>query len=166
MLEEISARNKLTNLEIVPLALGAMPGQAFIDVTPGASGLSRIVGSRPTDLVVKVATLDSVVADRTPALIKVDVEGFEFDVLQGGQDTLQRTRCPVVFESPVRMTQTLHQIVEFLAALGYEVFSLDWSGLSPLNTNCHSHNLLALHTQDAASRSNLNNIQIPRNQNN
>ncbi len=37
---------------------------------------------------VKIVTLDSIVQDRMPELIKIDVEGFETQVVGGGADTL------------------------------------------------------------------------------
>lgn len=40
------------------------------------------------DIEVEVSTLDTVVNFRSPILIKIDVEGYEYEVIQGGENTL------------------------------------------------------------------------------
>jgi hypothetical protein len=64
----------------------------------GDSGLLATAGS--DSRMVKVRTLDSEVAELRliPAIIKIDVEGWEFEVLKGAEATLLRYR-PVLFLS-------------------------------------------------------------------
>ena len=45
-------------------------------------------GEKKASVVVPVITLDAVCAERLPAIIKVDVEGFEHAVVEGGRDVL------------------------------------------------------------------------------
>jgi FkbM family methyltransferase len=79
------------DLEIFPIALAARPGLGpLYGGGPGAS-LLRGWGSvkAPYETVVPLNTLDNVVrARRARMLIKVDVEGSEWSVLQGASETL------------------------------------------------------------------------------
>ena len=68
---------------------------------------------------VEVRTLDSY-AFRDVRVIKVDVEGSEMDVLEGGRETILRDRPPLIVElltgahpDPVALTETI------CAAYGY-----------------------------------------------
>lgn len=48
---------------------------------------------------VQVSTLDEVLGDNSPALIKIDVEGYEFPVLEGAMKTLsQKSLMAVIIE--------------------------------------------------------------------
>ncbi len=64
----------------------------------GDSGLVATAGSESR--MVQVRTLDSEVAELRliPTIIKIDVEGWEFEVMKGAEDTLLRHR-PVLFLS-------------------------------------------------------------------
>ncbi len=69
---------------------------------PGYSGLKERRYDRPDETVelisVPTATLDDIVGERSPKLIKIDVEGAELGVLQGGRATITRCTPIVVFE--------------------------------------------------------------------
>jgi FkbM family methyltransferase len=87
------------DVTIVPQAIGATPGRARMGVstaTPTVSSISptwmeavatdrrfaRVRWNRSID--VEVSTLDALIADHgEPAFCKIDVEGFELDVLSG-----------------------------------------------------------------------------------
>jgi len=91
---------------VYPYALGAEPGTVtFHHVLghPALSGLRRRLASLPDEEVreiqVPMETIDRVIpADTAIAFIKVDVEGGELGVFQGGVRTLRRNRPVVVFE--------------------------------------------------------------------
>ena len=91
---------------VYPFALGAVAGPAtFRRVTrrPAYSGLRRRVDlpkNEPVEEIqVEVETLDRVIPeDRSIAFVKIDVEGGELGVFQGGVQTLRRNRPVVVFE--------------------------------------------------------------------
>lgn len=54
-----------------------------------------------------------------PFFVKIDVQGFELNVLKGGRETLAEHRPVLLIEAPGQA------IVEFLAALGYEQYAFD-----------------------------------------
>jgi FkbM family methyltransferase len=87
------------DLEIFPIALAARPGLGpLYGGGPGAS-LLRGWGSvkAPYETVVPLNTLDNVVrARRARMLIKVDVEGSEWSVLQGASETLDDDHAWIV----------------------------------------------------------------------
>ena len=84
-------------LEIRSVALGNENTRAVMNVTEGNSGHSHIdpesFGSGDTEVV----TLDSLALPMVD-YIKVDCEGFEYRVLQGAQQTIQRCRPILVIE--------------------------------------------------------------------
>lgn len=90
-------------VEVVPFALGETEGEVVMHLSARDDSSSLLpVGERQvsafpgTDEVgttrVNVRTLDNVLADRElvhPALLKVDVQGFELPVLRGAEQTLR-----------------------------------------------------------------------------
>jgi FkbM family methyltransferase len=65
--------------------------------------------------VVSVRPLDSL--DLSPAFIKLDVQGFEHEVLLGLLETLRRTHPVLLIETPDEMVR------QYLSGLGYEAFT-------------------------------------------
>jgi FkbM family methyltransferase len=85
---------------LVRAGLGATRGTMRV-LTTGAGGLYQVIrpsAPRPDAVEVPAMRLDDLVADRAfaPTHVKIDVEGFETDVLEGGREYLARHR-PVVF---------------------------------------------------------------------
>lgn len=81
---------------------------------------------------VMMKTLDSFHFDNI-GLIKIDVEGFEKEVLMGGLDTLKRNNYPrILFESwgdwknkeGVQATKLRVELFDFLKDLGYKIISV------------------------------------------
>lgn len=60
----------------------------------------------------------------TPAFIKIDVQGFERNVLMGGLETLKR--C-----GPLLMVEDSSALVPLLAGLGFDSYAFDGSALRP-----------------------------------
>lgn len=86
--------NQFTRVETLPVGLGSEPGLARIY---GYGGIASFVAGwaqarAAQSSVVPLTTLDAVAACRFQSkklLIKIDVEGFELDVLAGAQATLR-----------------------------------------------------------------------------
>lgn len=90
--------------EIHACALGRVPGRVRITVPPGTTGSAHVVvGERlagekrgPT-VEAEVRTLDSFGLEAVD-FVKIDVEGFELEVLRGAEATLLRCRPYVIVE--------------------------------------------------------------------
>ncbi len=80
----------------------------------------------------QVSTLDAELAGRRPALVKIDVEGAELDVLRGGRALLADARPLVVFEHVASAARlygaSSGEIWELLGSLGYRVFAATGEG--------------------------------------
>ena len=92
------AANRIDNVEVLQVAIGARCGS--IDLEVGPSSQAHVVGSEMgsvTDAAivsVSVLTLDEIVATRGIThidLLKIDVEGYEADALAGARSTLKMT---------------------------------------------------------------------------
>jgi FkbM family methyltransferase len=160
-LEDVLALNSLVNVQVVPKAVGAEPGVANLWVVPHASGLaSAVTPADPSSaqrVQVPMSTLDeelSIAGGSTPALLKIDVEGYEMSVLRGAAKTLAASDGPaVLFET---QTEFLARAGERFADLpgwfedrfGYRLFALLPSGLQPIARGAAAPpamNTLALH---------------------
>jgi FkbM family methyltransferase len=101
MVERINAskqRNKM-NLQCIPKAVGRTSGVATLESPHGYDGTSRICTSgQPTGQTFEVAitTLDQELKGRSVLLMKIDVEGFEEEVIAGAAETLARTKFLII----------------------------------------------------------------------
>lgn len=165
-LEQICADNGLDQVEVVSTAVGDEEGWTWMKTTEGAAGLSNIGGLPGSDLKVPITTLDSLIANRVPALIKIDVEGYELSVMNGARNILERYRIPVVFEAPdFGGGDGTTDCVNLLEAIGYHIFSLTSRGLQPFTGAGYSHNLFAVYRGDQKVLQGLKAARFPRNQN-
>ena len=86
----------------------------------------------PEYITVEVSTLDAELAGIDPAVVKIDVEGAELSVLEGGRSLLRRSRPLVIFEH-VASAAALYgvdsgSLWDSLTELDYEVFSIAGEG--------------------------------------
>ncbi len=128
------------DVECRPLALGARSERArFCHFTAldGWSGLRRQPQvsderGRPQYIEVEVSTLDEQLADRAPGVVKIDVEGAELGVLEGGRTVLAQARPVVILEhvpGAAALYDTASEAVwDALGALGYAVFAVTGEG--------------------------------------
>jgi FkbM family methyltransferase len=139
-LREHVVHNRLSNVRVLQLAAGAEEGDAVLHVADERhSGLNTL---RPTfmydDVVesytekVCIRTLDHVVAQEHVAkvhVIKIDVEGAEYDVLLGARDILERDRPAVIIEVAGRTAAPRHAgreaIERLLRSFGYGFAAID-----------------------------------------
>lgn len=146
-------RNGLADVVTIrPEAVGATTGTAAIFSRPGAHGLSSFAqfeGAEPQD--VAVVSLDRAVEGPID-LVKVDVEGFEAQVVSGLLEVLERPSPPVLVievieEHLSHLGATPEDVLGPLRARGYRCYSLTPRGLVPREpepTGWLSANVLAL----------------------
>jgi FkbM family methyltransferase len=111
-------------VETYPSALGERTGSSFLDCGEcfaSNQGTARIT-DRESPLPVEMTTLDQVLQGRTAALVKIDVEGGEAQVLKGAAGSLREGRIEnLVYEAyaPERAG-----LAGLLTGYGYRVFAL------------------------------------------
>jgi FkbM family methyltransferase len=133
-------RREFPLLDSRQLALSAQPGTAefcHFRTMDGWSGLRRSLEvsderGAPEYIEVRVSTLDVELAELQPRVIKIDVEGAELEVVQGGREVLARAKPFVIFEH-VPSASALYgsppgAVWDELRALGYEIFSITGEG--------------------------------------
>jgi FkbM family methyltransferase len=112
------AHYKITNATPLKMALGKNTGMI-------EDSIFRIWGQNPEKMEYSFTTIDDFVAKyELPRLdcIKIDVDSFDFEVLQGARETLVNMNPFVVVElnhALSRRNQSVPQVLEWLAGLGY-----------------------------------------------
>lgn len=93
---QINMMGRRGNATLHPVALGAAPAMAAMTTEPISSG-ATFIDPTNTHADVMVDTLDALGCDDVD-FIKIDVEGTELDVIQGGLETIRRCRPVMVVE--------------------------------------------------------------------
>jgi FkbM family methyltransferase len=105
-------------------------GNALWDV--GEHDFNTKSKDTPTKQKVRMVTLNSVVKGRVD-LIKIDVEGCEFKVLQGAERILKEEHPAVILEindfALMKMGDNKEGIFSFMKKLGYSCYDLQTGGL-------------------------------------
>jgi len=137
----IIALSGFKNVHLHSQALSNKAGQATLSIPatggPEATALASLSNRFPDaeSLVVELRTLDSFQFGEVD-LIKIDVEGHELEVLEGGLATIKRESPTVLVEVEQRHHPDINiqSIFDFFLELGYEG-SFFWNGrLNPLTS--------------------------------
>jgi FkbM family methyltransferase len=157
--------NRFTQVQVFDCALSNRVGEADFSMERENSGGSRLddmqdgPGRNFSRIKVKVRTLDEMVdAENLSAiaLIKIDVEGFEADVLQGAVRTLNKFSPPLHLETGHETEDKRRIIADSLAGAGYELAGIvcadgvveaplrDYAAQSGLFTDLGMANIFAL----------------------
>jgi FkbM family methyltransferase len=128
----------MANAHVANVALGAKPGLvSMASPDPSNLGRTRVTYDLQTVPSVQCVTLDQWVLDAALAkvdFIKMDVEGFECEVLQGAHATLNRFK-PILFieVDDVNLREqgsSAHQLVQTIRDLRYRISSAQGHDLS------------------------------------
>ena len=145
LLEKTLSKSKTQNLSIFNCALSNRVGEVtfFQDRLTSATGcvagkdkpwIEQYLKGSANKIRVKTKTLDSVtLGEKTPSLIKIDVEGHEVEVLQGSSNTLTKAKPLLIIESfPPKQSTVLCLLHE----LGYRSIDADRHvSINPKTTN-------------------------------
>jgi FkbM family methyltransferase len=107
LLNENIKKNRLTNVTVIPVAIGDKPGVARLNKYSkrnlGRHSLLEVKSNFSVE--VKLSTLDQLVGEISPeisnfSLIKIDVEGYEPFAIKGAEKTLLKTDILVLEYNP------------------------------------------------------------------
>jgi FkbM family methyltransferase len=138
--------NKAANVILFPFALSDRQDETNFKIdshswNQGAFSLDNQNGGHETQkVIVKVADeipelqrLDNI------TMIKIDVEGFEYQVLQGLKQTLQKHKPIIIFEYDsnywTRSCQSIGDCFKFLRSLNYLVYQINHAGCELIKTH-------------------------------
>ena len=128
----LNSRFASENVEILKFALSNKQGSAtfnFLPDHPARSGLNVEADEEIQTLEVDVTTLDKIVPDMDVVFVKIDVEGNELKVLEGGIELIKRTRPLVLVEFDRDFHEDPDQagaaMFDLMASIGFSLTTLE-----------------------------------------
>ena len=116
--------------EVIPYGLGSGPGKFYYQEEAHNRGNASLFHATGTP--VEVITLDSWAKEKgieRVDVIKIDVEGMEYEVLSGAKELLSKTKPVIYFETlpdfEARSGHSLADLYRLLIPLGYQIVSGD-----------------------------------------
>jgi FkbM family methyltransferase len=130
LLQQAIVHNGLRNVRLHRMALGAEAAELPLFVPPGHAGSASFLPERRSpdqeEIVVPVRTLSEIMSgarDRV-RLVKLDVEGYEPQVLDGGAEYFDRTPPEAVIFELYSEHPAEHPTMRFHRDRGYQVFTI------------------------------------------
>jgi FkbM family methyltransferase len=122
--------NRLKNVKVVEKAVSSRAGTMTFEIGPSSSmgHLAEQVSGKSIE--VETVVLDEFVRKANlpvPDLMKIDIEGAEFDCLVGAKELLQNNRIKIFLAT--HGTDVHRRCLSFLNELGYELRSLSEKSL-------------------------------------
>jgi FkbM family methyltransferase len=117
--------NKVKNIKIFEVALGEKSHitQIFENRDINRGGSSLIVNvSNEKGIPVQVEPLDDFLNLIDPMVIKIDVEGYEFEVLKGAVKTISRAKPILIIETALDKNKTMEWIEFINSIYPYKIF--------------------------------------------
>lgn len=144
------------NVELYPIAIGAEEGEGFLEYTTANSGGGSITPvSHKGTVRIKVRTLDTLVAEMKISrlsFLKIDVEGYEPNVLKGAEKTISRFKPALYIEVTEkwyrRIGYSSNELFTYLNNQGYRIMTEMDSEYILINEplpNIEQYNILAIH---------------------
>lgn len=133
-------KNKFKNVKIIDYLLGNADGNNDFFISK-ESTKSSIIPRSISDAIINLnmRKIDSIIDIdlncNYPSIVKIDVEGAEFDVLKGSEAVIRKSMPVLIFECDInalRFGYTTPQLINYLISLGYnEVYGWQF-GVSQL----------------------------------
>lgn len=143
LLKNNVAFNRCPNVKCWPLAVGAFDGKAQLFLSKDNPGDHRLASEEDRDAIaIEVARLDTLLAgsDFVPDLVKIDVQGAEPLVFEGGEETFARAgdsmAMLIEFQPESLGLEAAHKLADRLFAFNRPVFDLypyDGGALRPID---------------------------------
>lgn len=95
--QNIGINSLQNNINIIKCVVGNQVGE--VSFTKGLDSINRVKRDEDTSLeteLIKEETLDNLLKDNIPSFIKIDVEGFELNVLKGAKNILQEPNLKIL----------------------------------------------------------------------
>lgn len=133
-LRKLIALNKIGNIQLIEKAVGTTTGTVYFD--RDKNNHQGHISSTPSNLSVQVTTLDDFISTNRvfPNFIKIDVEGFEADVLDGYKTQIAESYPFIIIE--IHSVEQSKRVGDFFRSLPYSITRLiekeEWSTKKPL----------------------------------
>jgi FkbM family methyltransferase len=131
MLQASLVLNDITDVEVVKAAVGAIPGVLYVphvDYSKEGNFGAVPVTTKPTSIQVPSVTLDAYFGGAQIGFIKIDVEGWELEVLKGSAHILEHQR-PVMLVENDRLEKS-EALIKYLQDADYRLW---WSVINLYN---------------------------------
>jgi FkbM family methyltransferase len=152
------ALNKAGNVKLFPFALSNIESEADFTVNSNSWNQGTFsIGNSGNGLEIQHVLIK--VADELPeikslnrlGLVKIDVEGFEYQVLLGLKQTLKKHKPRIIFEYDsnywLSNDQNINDCFSFLNTLGYTIYQITPVGCELIDhpSNAKGGNLFCIH---------------------
>ena len=126
--------NNFKNIKPYNVALSEKSGFSYIFVDPVSDGSNSLVENQNRrKYKVTLSTLDDIMLPSLPDLVKIDVEGFEYEVLKGASKTiLENEKVRLIIEQNRHWLRVRKQgydnVINLLRENGFKIFEIQKIG--------------------------------------
>lgn len=122
--------NSFANIHLLNIGLGSKPGKLHLKInTPSNRGGSRIDQTASANsFEIPIETLDNIIEQKKITkidLIKIDVEGFELEVIKGAKEVLKKHKPKLFIEvddnNLKEQNTSAKELIEYLLTFGYTI---------------------------------------------
>jgi FkbM family methyltransferase len=130
MLNKVTAELRNVELRVELLGARAEANVGFCESETGSSVLTVTENRRPPNTYLPMATLDAITegsAFARPDFIKLDVQGYEIEVLRGGVCTLESAEAVLMEVNLLELYEgapLFHESADYMGKQGFQVYEL------------------------------------------